>query len=163
MKSGFPFAALRAIPPAWVETARATLLSGLAGGVAMIPVGLLLRALGEEVNVYGELTARLLFDSTSPLALLVVHVGVSVGLAAPLALLAVRARVASPALGLAWALAAWVLLNLWALPAAFGRPSAWTGGVEALWPGFVVHAVYGLAAGGALRRFASPRVAPARS
>lgn len=159
MKIGSPFATARAIPPAWIETARATLLSGLAGGVAMIPVGLLLRARGEEVNVYGELTARMLFGSASPLALLVVHVGVSLGLALPLALLAVRKRVASWAIGLAWAVAAWVLLNLWALPAAFDRPSAWTGGMAAVWPGFVVHAVYGLVVGAVLRRVTPARVA----
>lgn len=139
----------------FLEIARATLAAGLAGGAAMVPAGLLVRASGGDVNVYGELTARLLFGSASPLALLVVHVAVSVTLAAPLAALAVHARVASWTLGFAWAVAAWILLNLWILPAAFDRSPAWTGGVLAIWPGFAVHAVYGLVVGGTLRRVAS--------
>lgn len=141
------------------ELARATIVAGLAGGVAMVPIGLLVRASGKDVNVYGELTAQLFFASTSPLALLAVHVVVSLSLAAPLAFLATRVHVASWALGLAWAIAAWLLLNLWLLPLFFSRPSAWAEGWLALWPGFVVHAVYGLAAGGALRWVASPRLA----
>lgn len=118
----------------------------------MVPVGLLLRALGKDVNVYGELTARLLFGSASPLALLAVHAAVSVGLAAPAAYLAARKPAASWTIGFVWAVGAWLVLNVLLLPSIFDRPSAWTGGWPALWPGFVVHAAYGLALGWVLGR-----------
>lgn len=146
--------------PTLGDLARATIVAGLAGGAAMIPFGLLLRALGKDVNVYGALAAQLLLGSTSPIALIAVHVAVSVGLAAPAAFLAARRPGASWTIAFAWAFVAWLTLNVWLLPILFGRSSAWTGGWAALWPGFVIHAVYGLALGGALRWIAFPAWQP---
>lgn len=118
-------------------------MGGLAGGALMVPVGLILRAQGKDVNVYGELTARVLLGSTSPPALLAVHVAVSLALAAPAALLAARKPAASWAIGFSWPVAAWLLLNVWLLPLLFDRPSAWSLGWPALWPGLLVHVAYG--------------------
>lgn len=132
---------------------QASVLVGLLGGGAMVPVGLVLRhGFGQPVNVYGELTAGLLFGSTGPAALLATHVLVSVALAVPLVAVCGQRACRGWLVGTAWGIATWLVLNTWLLPAYFGRPSpwiAWTG----LWAGLLIHVVYGSVAGWGAGRF----------
>lgn len=114
----------------------------------MVPIGLVIRqGLGLDVNVYGELAAQMLLGSTAPPALLAVHAAVSIALALPIAWCATRSRIAGWKWGVAWGIGGWLVLNTWLLPLAFGRPSPWASGANALWPSFVVHVVYGVVAG----------------
>lgn len=116
----------------------------------MVPVGLVLRhGFGQPVNVYGELSAALLFGSTGPGALLATHLLVSVALAVPLVIVSGFLARGQRLVGVAWGVATWLLLNTWLLPAFFGRPSPWRSGTG-LWAGLVIHIVYGWVAGWAL-------------
>ena len=63
--------------------ARVSIEGGLVAGIAMMPFGAVLRALGYQVNVYGELMVRALLGSAPMLAQLVFHVVVSITLAIP--------------------------------------------------------------------------------
>jgi len=135
------------------RVARRVALAGLAGGLAMIPVGLVIRHLaGGSVNVYGELVVERLLGVASRPALVAEHVLVSLVLALPLVLAA--GRVAGRflvGLGVAYGAAIWLVLNSLALPWAFGRATPWTLGWAAIWPSLTVHVVYGLAAASSLR------------
>jgi len=127
------------------------LLAGTVGGVAMIPVGMLIRhAAGGTVNVYGELVVERLLGHVARWALFVEHMLVSWVLAIPLVLLAARLDRGIVAAGLAYGVAIWLVVNALALPWLFGRPTPWALGWPAIWPSLVVHAVYGLAAATAL-------------
>jgi hypothetical protein len=148
------------------ETRRASLAglvlrAGVIGGVAMIPVGLLIRHLaGGTVNVYGELLLERLLGAVTAPALLVEHFLVSWVLALPLVLVAARLRGrVLVALGLAYGVAIWAVVNSLALPWVFERSTPWALGWPAIWPSLTVHAVYGLAAACSLAgsRRLSPR------
>lgn len=124
------------------RTARTAIRAGLFAGVSMTPFGVALRALGQPVNVYGELVVRSVLGSAPMLALLVFHAIVSIGLAVPfVALVSRRRRVA---LGAGYGIAAWAVLNATLLPLWFGRPTAWTLGFGEVWASLVVHVVYGI-------------------
>lgn len=127
---------------------QATCLSGLAGGLAMIPPGLLLRrVLGYPLNVYGELLLKTVLGR-APLGLLLAeHAIISVAMAAPLVGLLVWRRVGhAVSLGVAYGAAIWLAVNSLALPLAFGRPSPWHQGWSAIWPSLGIHVVYGVVA-----------------
>jgi uncharacterized membrane protein YagU involved in acid resistance len=123
-------------------------LSGLAGGVAMIPFGLLLRrVLGYSLNVYGELLVKTLLGSVPPWAMAVEHLLISVAMALPLVVLVGRTARRSPLLlGALYGAAVWLVVNSLLLPAAFGRPTPWRLGWSAIWPSLMVHVIYGTVA-----------------
>ena len=126
-------------------------IAGLAGGVAMIPVGVLLRrVLGYSLNVYGELLLRTLLGRTPVWALAVEHFLISWGMALPLVAFLGPLRRASPfAVGAAYGAVIWLVVNSLALPLAFGRPTPWQLGWPAIWPSLAVHLAYGVAASAA--------------
>ena len=123
-------------------------IAGVAGGVAMIPVGILLRrVLGYSLNVYGELLLQTLLGRTPAWALAVEHFLISWGMALPLVAVLGHLRRARPfAVGAAYGAVIWLVVNSLALPLAFGRPTPWQLGWPAIWPSLAVHLVYGLAA-----------------
>jgi uncharacterized membrane protein YagU involved in acid resistance len=120
-------------------------IAGVAGGAAMVPLGLLVRALGAPVNVYGELLLARLTGQVQPLGLFVEHALVSIALAGPLVLVIWRLRMRSAYLvGLAYGAMAWALVNATILPVVFGRPTAWQLDISESWGSLAVHLVYGL-------------------
>ncbi len=138
-------------------------LAGIAGGLAMIPVGLLLRrVLGYSLNVYGELLVRLVLGHVSPWALALEHFLVSWGMALPLVAMAARRRGAPLAVGALYGAAIWLVVNSLLLPAAFGRSTPWSLGWSAIWPSLSVHVVYGTVAFAAARRLHRAASSPGR-
>ncbi len=128
-------------------------VAGIAGGLAMIPVGLLLRrVLGYSLNVYGELLVHKVLGHVSPWALALEHFLVSWGMALPLVALASR-RGASLGMGALYGAAIWLVVNSLLLPVAFGRTTPWGLGWSAIWPSLAVHVLYGTVAAAAARRF----------
>ncbi len=121
------------------------LIAGMVGSLAMVPFGILLRATGHRVNVYGELLIQTLLGHPSPVAMFVQHLAIGGASAVPLAFLLRRTRAAPLPLGLAYGAAMWVAVNSFALPLAFGRATPWQLGWEAIWPSLLVHLVYGIA------------------
>jgi uncharacterized membrane protein YagU involved in acid resistance len=128
--------------------ARCSVAAGTLGGLAMIPPGLLLKAAGYSVNVYGELLLRVVLGRVLPGAMVVQHLAVSVSMAVPfVAFAAGRPGRHLLPLGAAYGTLAWLLVNSCALPIAFGRPTPWALGFDAIWPSLLGHVVYGLALG----------------
>lgn len=128
----------------------AALLAGLAGAVAMIPVGLALNAAGLQVNRYGEVLARQLTGGAAPAMLLAQHMLIGALSALPLGLWAVFVRPVrtgvAMATGAAYGVGYWFVINALALPWLYGRPHPWTEGPAAVWPSLVAHVVYGVVA-----------------
>lgn len=125
---------------------RSVVIAGLAGGLAMIPIGLVLRfVFGLPVNVYGELVVLRLAGRLDPLLLALEHVVVSLAMAALLVvgLHRIRHR-AAVAIGLLYGGSAWLIVNSLALPAAFGQPTPWQIGPSAIWGSLIVHLTFGL-------------------
>lgn len=126
----------------WV---RVVTLAGLAGGLAMAPVGLVLRSSGQPVNVYGELLMMEFLGTLSPIALAVEHALVSIAMALPLVILiAVRRMVRVWLVGMAYGVIAWAVVNATLLPVLFGRPTAWQVGLGMTWASLAVHVVFGI-------------------
>lgn len=134
---------------------RHTLLVGVVGGLAMVPVGLAARALGASVNVYGELAIRTLTGGVDPLLLGLEHLLVSCAMAGPLVIVLQLARHRhAAALGLAYGAGTWLLVNSLALPFVFGTPTPWQMGVSSVWGSLLVHLVFGGVAALQSRRLA---------
>ncbi len=137
-------------------------IAGLAGGLAMIPVGLVLRfAFGAPVNVYGELVVLRITGRLDPLLLALEHLIVSLAMAAPL--IGILHRVghrAAITIGLLYGGSAWLVVNSLALPVIFDQPTPWQIGPSAIWGSLIVHLVFGLVVALVSRRLAA---APSRS
>jgi uncharacterized membrane protein YagU involved in acid resistance len=126
-----------------------TLRAGTIGGLAMIPVGLMIRhGFGGAVNVYGELVVESVLGRVVPWALFAQHMLISWIFAIPVVLLLQgwTARAALVA-GYAYGAGIWLVVNSLALPFLFGRPTPWQMGWRAIWPSLTVHIVYGAVTG----------------
>ncbi len=157
-----PREAIPPVPPrapgTWPLAARAA-LAGLAGGVAMMPFGIVLRrVMGRSLNVYGELLLQVLVGRVTAGALLIEHLAISLGMAFPLvALLRGLGRPGWALPGALYGAGLWLVVNSISLPLAFGRPTPWELGWAAIWPSLAVHVVYGLAAAAVAWRLDGPR------
>ena len=132
--------------------ARVSLEAGLVAGVTMMPFGAALRALGYQVNVYGELMVRALLGSAPMLAQLVLHVVVSITLAIPFVLFARWRGGANHIPGAVYGLLAWAAMNATLLPLLFERSTGWALGFRVVWPSLLVHLVYGASLGAVTAR-----------
>ncbi len=125
--------------------------AGVPGGLAMVPVGLVLLAAGYQVNKYGELVVRQLVGQPLYSAMAIEHLLISVGMAVPFVAVLTRWPARRPVwLGAGYGALAWLVVNSLALPAVFGQPSPWRLGPDALWPSLSVHVVYGVVLGAVL-------------
>ncbi len=140
-----------------IRCLRSLAIAGLAGGLAMVPTGLVLRfAFGLSVNVYGELVVLRIAGLLDPLLLAVEHLIVSLAMAAPL--VGILHRVghrAAIAIGLLYGGSAWLVVNSLALPVIFGQPTPWQIGPSAIWGSLLVHLVFGLVVALVSRRLAA--------
>jgi hypothetical protein len=134
-------------PNIWATAAQA-IYAGTVGGLAMIPVGLAIRyGAGAAVNVYGELVIERILGRIAPWALFTEHFLISWVLAVPVVwLMSCPPRISATPMGLAYGAAIWALINSFALPLIFSRPTPWEIGWSAIWPSLTVHLVYGVAA-----------------
>jgi len=127
--------------------ARMAVEGGLVAGIAMMPFGAVLRALGHQVNVYGELMVRAFLGSAPMPAQLVFHVVVSITLAIPFVAFARWRGGMSLVAGAIYGVLSWAALNATLLPLWFERPTGWALGLEMIWPSLLVHLVYGVSLG----------------
>lgn len=144
----------RPAPAPILGTALARAVSaGAVAGLAIIPPGLLLLAIGFPVGVYAELALRSLLGSAIPSTLFIAHMATSVGLALPFVagITASRRlawlRHAPTAWGALYGAAAWLVVNALALPLAFGQPTPWELGISSIWPSLAVHVIFGAVLG----------------
>lgn len=134
---------------------RETLRSGTLASLAMMPFGMLFRALDMRVGHYGR---ELLLVLTGPLPppvfgglSLLQHFIIGWLSTWPL-LLVMRwfggaGRATHLLLGLAYGAGYYVVLNSWLLPRAFGDALPWTLGFATVLPSLVVHLVFGVCIG----------------
>lgn len=141
------------------SVARTASRAGVLAGVAMIPPGLVLRATGQSVNVYGEFAVRAAFGRSPPGAMLLFHLVVSVALATPFVAL-VRSGSRGLVAGTLYGALAWALLNGTLLPILFARPTAWQGGFAPVWGSIAVHLIYGAVLGVAAQRLRASGTPP---
>ena len=147
-----------------IRCLRSIAMAGFAGGLAMVPIGLVLRfAFGLPVNVYGELVVLRIAGRLDPLLLAAEHLIVSLAMAAPLIGILHRVRQrAAIAIGLLYGGSAWLIVNSLALPVIFGQPTPWQIGPSAIWGSLTVRLVFGLVVALVSRRLAAaPRRSPA--
>ena len=130
---------------------RDTLRSGTVAGLAMIPVGALFRVFGLRINEYGRKTLALIVGEVRPplniLLTFIQHLLISWVVAVPLLLLLDRIadRRTRVLVGVVYGAAFYGIVNSLALPFAFGDPTPWQLGLDAVYPSLVVHLIYGAA------------------
>ena len=124
-----------------------SLISGTVGALAMMPVGLLFRALDMRIGHYGPKFASLYLDAPGPAALFLQHLVLGWASALPLCLLPLdRVSVWSAlAIGALYGAAYYVAVNALALPLYFGDPLPWGLGAGVVIPSLIVHIVFGVA------------------
>lgn len=138
-----------------------SIAAGTLGGMAMVPVGMVLLSAGYEVNKYGELVIRQLLGQFLYSAMAIEHFAISVGMAVPFVAVLARRPMRHPVLlGAGYGAFAWLAVNSLALPLAFGQPTPWQLGIDAIWPSLLVHVVYGLVLGAVVARDTRKYAAP---
>lgn len=120
--------------------------SGTIAALAMMPAGLLFKALGLRVGHYGPKLAEWLFGEPTRALLFAQHIVLGWVSALPLLWLLPRVRGlrARLALGTLYGAAYYIALNSLALPWFFGDPTPWQLGVDVVYPSLLVHLVFGL-------------------
>lgn len=132
-----------------------TLRSGTIASLVMMPFGFIFKLLDLRVGHYGPKLAALVFGESTWAVLLVQHLVIGWVSTLPLLLLLVRFKsVDAPvALGAAYGLAYYVVVNSLALPLLFGDPTPWQSGLNVIYPSLLVHVVFGVCIGLTSRRF----------
>lgn len=133
--------------------------SGTYASLAMIPFGLLFRALDMRIGHYGKQLVEATFGEL-PLGLfrvlvLAEHFVIGWISAAPLLwlLLTTRQRLPAWLCGALYGAAYYVLLNSLALPILFNDPLPWQLSWSTIYPSLIVHIVFGLVVAATARRF----------
>jgi hypothetical protein len=131
--------------------------SGTIAALAMMPFGLLFRLLDLRIGYYGPKFAALLVDNPTRLELFLQHLVLGWVSALPLLVILVRLQgKADPmAIGAAYGLAYYVVVNSLALPLFFGDLTPWQLGFSFIYPSVIVHLVFGVCVGFTSRRFVS--------
>ena len=129
--------------------------SGTIAALVMIPFGLLLRFLDLRVGYYGPKFGALLFGEPNRFVLFLQHLVIGWVSALPLLLILVRlhGRAAPMAIGAAYGLAYYVVINSFALPLFFGDSTPWQLGFSFIYPSVLIHLVFGICIGASSRKF----------
>lgn len=137
-----------------------TLRSGTIASLAMIPFGLMFRALDMRVGHYGRRLIEVgIGDVPLPVfrALLMTEhllIGWLTTWPLLLAMVWLAGRVPNWIMGLAYGAGYYVAINSLLLPMAFGDPTPWELGVATIVPSLVVHLVFGASIAFTARGFA---------
>jgi uncharacterized membrane protein YagU involved in acid resistance len=130
------------------------IISGTVGAIAMLPVGLVFRALEMRVGHYGPKFAEIYLTSPGPALLFSQHIVIGWISAAPLVLL--RWHAASRRrflfIGLVYGALYYLAINALALPLYFSDSLPWTLGWKVVLPSLVVHLVFGVAVAYSIQR-----------
>jgi len=120
--------------------------SGTIASLVMMPIGFLFRLLDLRIGYYGPKFAALLFDEPSRIVLIAQHLVIGWISTLPLLVILVRYQgfVAPSAIGAAYGLAYYVVVNSLALPLFFGDPTPWQSGFNVIYPSLLVHVVFGV-------------------
>jgi len=121
----------------------------------MMPFGFLLKLLDLRVGYYGPKFGALLFGDPTRFVLFLQHLVLGWVSALPLLLILVRLQGApNPiAIGAAYGLSYYVVVNSLALPLFFGDPTPWQLGFSFIYPSVLIHLVFGVCIGVTSRRF----------
>ncbi len=113
----------------------------------MMPFGMTFRMAGMRVGHYGPKFAELYSTNPGPALLFVQHMVLGWVSAVPLvlALARVRSFPRAMAIGAAYGVMYYVVVNALALPIYFGDALPWNLGLPTVLPSLVVHTVFGLA------------------
>lgn len=135
--------------------------SGTIASLAMMPVGFLFKLLDLRVGHYGPKFAALLFDQPTQFVQFLQHLVLGWISALPLLVVLVRLhRLDAPlAIGAAYGVAYYVLVNSLALPLFFGDVTPWQLGFSSIYPSLLVHVVFGASIGLAAKRFVANETA----
>lgn len=142
---------------------RESVRSGTIAALAMMPFGLLFKFLDLRVGYYGPKLGALLFGEPSRLVLFLQHLVLGWASALPLLLILLRLRgtVFPTAVGAAYGLVYYVVVNSFALPLFFGDPTPWQLGFSYIYPSVIIHLVFGISIVITSRRFVTQaEVAP---
>ncbi len=132
-----------------------SVVAGVSAALAMVPIGLVVSAMGFEVNRYGRLVAVVLTGSDRGVVLLALHALIGIVSACPLVLLSLtglwpQSLSRRLALGLLYGGGYWLAVNALALSVLFGHDHPWARGISGVWPSLLVHLVYGIGVGAVL-------------
>lgn len=130
----------------------AAFVSGTAGALAMMPIGLLFRLFDLRVGHYGPKFAALYLAAPGPAALFVQHLVLGWISALPLVWLPLASWPLGRqlAVGAVYGAGYYVAVNSLALPLYFGDALPWQLGAAVVMPSLVVHLVFGAAVAAAL-------------
>ncbi len=136
-----------------------SLRSGTIASLAMIPFGLLFRALDLRIGHYGRRLVEVAFGEL-PIAafralVLIEHFVIGWLTTWPLLLMLVwlDRRLPSWVTGLIFGAAYYAAINSLLLPLVFGDPTPWRLGFSTIYPSLIVHLVFGLSIVWTSRRF----------
>lgn len=131
--------------------------SGTIASLVMMPLGFLFKFLELRVGYYGPKLAALLFGDPTRFLLFVQHL--VLGWVSALPLLYILAylpgRHPPVAIGTAYGIGYYVVVNSLALPLLFADPTPWQLGLEFVYPSLLVHAVFGASIGFTAKGFVS--------
>lgn len=132
-----------------------TIISGTIASIVMMPVGFIFQYIGLRVGHYGPKLAALLFTEPGPVILFSQHLLIGWLSTLPLLLILLRLhRLASPvAIGAAYGLGYYVLINSLALPLYFGDLTPWQIGFNVIYPSLIVHLVFGASIGFTAKKY----------
>jgi len=134
--------------------------SGTIAALVMMPFGFLFRLLELRVGYYGPKLGALLFGEPTRFVLFLQHLVIGWVSALPLLLILVRLHgTAAPmAIGAAYGLAYYVVVNSLALPLFFGDPTPWQLGFSFIYPSVLIHLVFGVCIGVTSRGFVANEI-----
>jgi uncharacterized membrane protein YagU involved in acid resistance len=123
--------------------------SGTIAALVMMPFGILFKFLDLRVGYYGPKLGALLFGEPTRFVLFLQHLVLGWVSALPLLFILVRLRgTAAPvAVGAAYGLAYYVVVNSFALPLFFRDPTPWQLGFSYIYPSVFIHLVFGISVG----------------
>ena len=134
--------------------------SGTIAALTMMPFGFLFKFLDLRVGYYGPKLGALLFGEPGRFVLFLQHLVLGWVSALPLLLILVRLQgTAAPmAIGAAYGLAYYVVVNSFALPLFFGDPTPWQLGFSFIYPSVLIHLVFGVCIGVTSRKFVANEI-----
>jgi len=139
-----------------------SLRSGTIAALAMMPFGIVFKLLDLRVGYYGPKLGALLFGEPTRFVLFLQHLAIGWMSALPLLFILVRlrGRMAPTAIGAAYGLAYYVVVNSFALPLFFGDPTPWQLGFSFIYPSVLIHLVFGVCIGITSKKFVANEIAP---
>ncbi len=129
--------------------------SGTIASLVMMPFGFLFKFFGLRVGHYGPKLAAVLFDEPTALLQFAQHIVIGWLSALPLLIILSRYRGSfTPiAMGSAYGIAYYLIVNSLALPMLFGEPTPWQLGFNFIYPSLSVHIVFGASIGFTASKF----------